>query len=155
MFHIVNRRILLLTITILWGMLSVDKCMAVSPIEEANKEVVLAFYQYALNDKNFDAARAYLDDNYIQHNPFAQDGIEGLHKFLDYLKQTYPYSHSKIIRVFSQNNFVILHVHSIKEPNTRGEAIVDIFRLENNKIVEHWDVHQPVPEKSANDNGMF
>jgi predicted SnoaL-like aldol condensation-catalyzing enzyme len=50
---------------------------------------------------------------------------------------------------------VILHVHAIREPGERGVAIVDIFRLENGKIVEHWDVVQPIQEKAANSNGMF
>jgi predicted SnoaL-like aldol condensation-catalyzing enzyme len=50
---------------------------------------------------------------------------------------------------------VILHVHSVREKGARGRAIVDIFRLENGKIVEHWDVVQDIPEKVANANGMF
>lgn len=92
---------------------------------------------------------------YIQHNPLANDGIDGFKQYLDYLKSTYPQSHSEIKRVMAEGDYVILHVHSIKEPGTRGQAIVDIFRLENNKIVEHWDVIQNIPDQAANSNGMF
>ena len=42
-----------------------------------------------------------------------------------------------------------------REPGTRGNAIIDIFKFENGKVVEHWDVVQPIPEKPANNNGMF
>ncbi len=48
-----------------------------------------------------------------------------------------------------------MHVRTTREPGTRGSAIVDIFKLENGKIVEHWDVRQDVPEKANNPNGMF
>ena len=57
--------------------------------------------------------------------------------------------------VTAHGDNVILHVHSVREKDTRGRAIVDIFRLENGKIVEHWDVVQEIPEKAANTNGMF
>lgn len=49
-------------------------------MQEANKQIVTQFYQKALNEKNFDAAQSYLGAWYIQHNPQAQDGIEGLKK---------------------------------------------------------------------------
>ena len=55
----------------------------------------------------------------------------------------------------ADGDYVILHVHAVREPGTRGVAIVDIFKLENGKIVEHGDVVQPIPEKAANPNGMF
>lgn len=122
---------------------------------EKNKEVVKIFYQKALNEKDFSAAQPYLGDWYIQHNPLAKDGAEGFRDFLEYLKTTYPQSHSEIKQVFAEGDYVILHVHSVKEPGTRGAAIIDIFRLENSRIVEHWDVIQPIPEQSANGNGMF
>ena len=52
-------------------------------------------------------------------------------------------------------DYVILHVHNVPTPGSHGNAIIDIFRLENGKVVEHWDVVQPIPENAANSNGMF
>jgi predicted SnoaL-like aldol condensation-catalyzing enzyme len=122
---------------------------------EANKKNVVEFYNKALNDKDFDAARMYMGSRYIQHNPIAADGPEGLKAFIQFLRDKFPRSRSEIKRVFADGDYVIVHVHSIREPGTRGRAIIDIFRLENGKVVEHWDVVQDVPEKAANQNGMF
>ncbi|MGB9369757.1 MAG: ester cyclase [Xanthobacteraceae bacterium] len=122
---------------------------------EANKKAVLEFYEAGLNKKDFEAASKYFGPKYIQHNPGAPDGIEGFKTFVNFLKEKFPSSHSEIKKVFAEGDFVILHVHAVREPGTRGRAIVDIFRLENGKIVEHWDVAQDIPEKMPHNNGMF
>lgn len=122
---------------------------------EEKRKAVLEFYELGLNQKNADAALKYVGPRYIQHNPNAEDGVTGFRNFINYLKSTHPRSHSDIKRSFVDGDYVILHVHTITEPGTPGSAIVDIFKLENGKIVEHWDVAQPVPEKSANSNTMF
>ncbi len=122
---------------------------------EANKKTVLEFYEAGLNKKDFEAASKYFGPKYIQHNPGAPDGIEGFKGFLNFLKEKFPNSKSEIKRVFAEGDFVILHVHAVREPGTRGRAIVDIFRLEDGKIVEHWDVAQDIPEKMPHNNGMF
>jgi predicted SnoaL-like aldol condensation-catalyzing enzyme len=122
---------------------------------EANKKTVVAFYEKAINQKDFDAASKHLGARYIQHNPVAADGPEGLKGFIGFLRDKFPNSKSEIKRVFAEGDYVILHVHAVREPGTRGRAIIDIFRLENGRIVEHWDVAQDVPEKAANANGMF
>jgi len=123
--------------------------------QEANKKIVVDFYDKAINEKDFEAASKHLGSRYTQHNPNAADGPEGLKAFLQFLKDKFPNSRSEIKRVFADGDFVILHVHAVREPGGRGTAVVDIFKLENGKVVEHWDVVQPIPEKAANTNGMF
>src|SRR5262245_31291345 len=122
---------------------------------EANKKAVLEFYDKALNQKDFDAAAKYFGARYLQHNPGAPDGIDGFKAFIALRKEKFPNARSEIKRAFAEGDYVVLHVHGVREPGERGVAVVDIFRLENGKIVEHWDVVQPVPEKTANNNGMF
>jgi predicted SnoaL-like aldol condensation-catalyzing enzyme len=143
------------TLLTLLALLAVPAYAADPAQLETNKRNVLDFYDKALNQKDFEAASKYLGGRYIQHNPTAPDGAEGLKGFLQFLRDKFPASRSEIKRAFADGDYVILHVHSVREPGTRGRAIVDIFRLEAGKIVEHWDVVQDIPEKPANSNGMF
>lgn len=122
---------------------------------EINKQNVIEFYNKVINEKDFESASKYLGSKYTQHNPIAADGPDGLKAFIQFLHEKYPNAHSEIKRVFAEGDYVILHVHSIREPETRGRAIFDLFKLENGKIIEHWDAVQEIPEKSANSNGMF
>jgi len=137
------------------AMLAMSIAPALAADPEANKKVVAAFYEAGLNKKDFDAASKYFGSKYIQHNPGAPDGIEGFKTFVNFLRSKFPNSHSEIKKVFADGDYVILHVHAVREPGTLGRAIVDIFRLENGKIVEHWDVAQDIPEKMPHGNGMF
>lgn len=123
--------------------------------EEANKKLVREFYEKALNEKNYEAAAKYLGPKYVQHNPRAADGAEGLKSYLEFLKGKFPKSRSEIKRVLADGDFVILHVHAVREPGTKGQAIIDIFRVADGKIVEHWDVIQDVPDQAMNNNTMF
>jgi len=123
--------------------------------QEANRKAVLAFYEKGLNQKDADGAIAYMGDRYVQHNPNAADGPEGFRKFIAFLREKLPNSRSEIKRSFVDGDYVILHVHAVREPGTRGNAIIDIFKLENGKIVEHWDAAQAIPENPANSNTMF
>lgn len=121
----------------------------------ANKKTVLAFYEASINQKDFAAAAPFLGPYYKQHNPTAKDGADGLKTFIDFLKAKFPKQHGEIKQVIAEGNFVVLHVHSTRDDGTAGRAIVDIFRLEHGKVVEHWDVIQDVPAQGANANGMF
>src|SRR5512136_2277994 len=114
-------------------------------VMEANKKAALEFYNLAINKKDFEAASKYLGADYKQHNPLVGDGKEGFKAFLAMLKKDFPQAHSEVKRVFTDGNYVIIHVHSIRVPGTRGRAIFDCFRFDNGKIVEHWDTIQDIP----------
>ena len=153
--HLIVRSAAMVAASILMLSLAGGAALAGSTQEEANRKAVLAFYEKGLNQKDVDAALAYVGDRYTQHNPNAADGPEGFRKFIGFLREKFPNSHSEIKRSFVDGDYVILHVHAVREPGTKGNAIVDIFKLENGKIVEHWDVVQPIPDNPANSNTMF
>jgi predicted SnoaL-like aldol condensation-catalyzing enzyme len=127
--------------------------MQISP--EEKKRLVSEFYDFLINKKDFESAAQYIGGRYKQHNPLVADGPDGLRAFAEFLRTNFPEARSEIKRVLVDGDFVILHVHSFRTPNTRGRAIIEIFRLDNGKVDEHWDVIQEIPETSANPNGMF
>jgi len=123
---------------------------------QQNKKVVKDFIELVFNQHRVDeGAERCLGDYYIQHNPNVKDG---LHAFIENFKETfstYPESHFEIKRMLSEGDLVSVHAHWVFTPGERGHAVMDIFRLENGKIVEHWDVIQDVPEQLAHSNTMF
>jgi predicted SnoaL-like aldol condensation-catalyzing enzyme len=123
--------------------------------EQANKKAVIAFYDAALNKLDYEAAVKFIGADYKQHNPTAKDGKEGFKDFIAFLKANFPQTHSEITQSFADGDYVILRVHTLRTPGTLGNAIIDIFRLEKGKVVEHWDSVQAVPDKPANTNTMF
>lgn len=126
-----------------------------SATEAANRRLVLEVYERVLNP--IDSARVddYFRPDYIQHSPLAQTGAQGLKDFLDWARANSPDAVHHVKRVLADGAFVMAHVHVIIHPGDRGNAVIDIFRIEDGRIAEHWDAAQPVPEQSNNDNGMF
>jgi predicted SnoaL-like aldol condensation-catalyzing enzyme len=126
-------------------------------MSEANEVATITFYkQETMEGEVEHAFRTYAGSPYRQHNPLIEDGMEGLRKFFAGIRATHPDAHYEIKRVFADGDYVILHSHwHGLSDDPRGEAVVDIFRLENGKLVEHWDVIQPIPETAANNNTMF
>ena len=123
-------------------------------VQETNKKIVTEFYDLIINQKDFEAASPYIGTRYKQHNPLVKDYPEGLKEFIAFLKTNFPEARSEIKRVIAEDDYVVLHVHSVRSEKLE-RAIIEIFRLENGKIEEHWDVIQQIPETSANLNGMF
>jgi predicted SnoaL-like aldol condensation-catalyzing enzyme len=124
---------------------------------QQNKQNVIAYYERAFNDHEpEDAVERYVGSEYIQHNPQAPDGPEAFIAFVRSYVGQFPQLRIDIKRAIAEGDLVMTHGLLMTSPEDRGTAAADIFRLdENGKIVEHWDVLQPVPETSANDNTMF
>jgi predicted SnoaL-like aldol condensation-catalyzing enzyme len=123
---------------------------------EMNKKIVLEFTDLAfIQRKPEEAVAKFHGPYYRQHNPSATDGSVAFIGFVKWFAQTYPSFQISFKRIIAEGDLVMTHSHLVREPGDRGNAIVDIFRLENGKIVEHWDVVQEIPETSANNNTMF
>ncbi|HEX6791488.1 MAG TPA: ester cyclase, partial [Candidatus Krumholzibacteria bacterium] len=123
---------------------------------EQNKKTVVAFYKTAFTDhKPEEAVEKYVGGSYRQHNPMVADGSLPFIDFVRGYAKKYPGLRVDIKRIIAEGDLVVTHVNIKMAKDDRGLAAIDIFRLEEGRIVEHWDVVQPVPEKAENANGMF
>lgn len=120
---------------------------------EDNKKLVANLYQEVFGDKNIEAVDKYIGDNYIQHNPGVADGKEALKAVLKVWFKDAPKEKIDIQHIGADGNFVYIHTKS--RQGNKTISVMDIFRIDGSKIVEHWDVMQEVPAKAANDHPMF
>jgi len=124
---------------------------------EANKTLVKNFFEDILVNKKMEKLSGYFDgDNYIQHNPMIPDQVSGLKAAIgEFAKQGLFLKIDKIHRVLGEGNFVL--VVSEGHFGKDLDAFYDLFRVENGKIAEHWDVIEPIPAKEnwKNNNGKF
>lgn len=121
---------------------------------QKNKELVASFVQTVFIERRIERISDFYHPGIIQHNPFIDNTIPGLLRGIEELqKQGISIGIKKIFKVFGEGNFVL--VCSEGEFAGKHTAFFDLFRVENNIIVEHWDVLQEIPRKMAHDNGFF
>lgn len=141
---------------LLGGFLALASASAAIADPAANKQLVMAAFDLLFVQHKVDqAVDTYFDAGYIQHNPMAATGTEPMRTFFKGFYAGNPGASVKVDHVLADGDLVAVHYLTKFKPEDRGFMAVDIFRVAHGKIVEHWDVVQPVPEKSANTNGMF
>jgi predicted SnoaL-like aldol condensation-catalyzing enzyme len=127
-------------------------------VARTNTHTVLAFEETVFNKHQVrQGFERYVGPSFRQHNPALPDDKDGAIKALsDLLTNEYPRSRVVVERTVAQGDLVAAQVFWDQRPGeSRGVAKVDIYRLENGRIVEHWDVAQDVPERAASDNTMM
>ena len=128
----------------------------VDDVLERNRRHVMAFYDLVFNQAMpADALAQYAADVYIEHNPAVPEGKEAFIEYFTRAAAGHPGGKAEVKHAIAEGDYVVLHSHH-QWPGEPGRAGMDIFRLNGaGKIVEHWDVAQPIAEDSANRNTMF
>ena len=145
-----------LSLTMLAGLLVAANVANAGSCKFTPKQIVTRFMTTFYVDKKVRVAfETWVDPGYIQHNPMAASGRDAAIAFLEPFFAHNPGVHYSIKRIIADGDLVAVHSHGAMAAEDRGMAVVDILRVKDCKVVEHWDVVQLVPEKSANSNGMF
>lgn len=124
---------------------------------EDHRALIKRFLKIVLINRQFDELQSFVSEKYIEHNPYISDGLSALHKALSQTDANAQpaINYEKAHRVLAEGNFVL----SVCEGHRDGEhtSFYDLFRIEDSKIVEHWDTTEKVAPRSEwkNNNGKF
>ena len=122
---------------------------------ERNRKVITDFAQIFYAERDVKRAfEAHVVPGYIQHNPGIADGRDAAVAALTPMFSA-PGAEFEVKRIVVDGDLAVIHLFGRGDAKTRGAAVADIYRLKDGKIVEHWDILQPMPEKSANPHPMF
>lgn len=122
--------------------------------EEKNKHLAISAYQRIFGDQDSTAIDEYIDKDFIQHNPTIGDGPEGVKALITMLgSQGVPKQKISFKHTAAEKDIVFLH--SRYEMAGKEWRFIDIYRIANNKLIEHWDAMMSMPDERANSNSLF
>ena len=123
---------------------------------DSNKAAAIAFLELASSGKVNEAySQQYVGTNFKHHNSFFEGSAESLKAGMEENAQQNPDKVLEVKRAIAEGDFVVVHSHVRQNPGDAGAAVVHIFRFANGRIVELWDLGQPVQANSPNQYGMF
>ena len=118
---------------------------------EFNKDLVIKVLQTVFINRDTSIVATHFSSNYIQHNPLIPNGPGAILPMVAALPKEFHYEMGMVV---AEGDLVMVHGRYIGW-GSKPMIAVDIFRVKDGKIVEHWDVQQAVPEDAANSNTMF
>jgi predicted SnoaL-like aldol condensation-catalyzing enzyme len=119
------------------------------------KEKAEDFLVLCASGQVHEAYKKYIGTEFVHHNPYFAGDAQSLLKGMEENAITNPNKIFEIQRSAQDGNIVFVHSKVRMNQDLRGVTVVHIFRFENGYIAELWDIGQPVPENSLNENGMF
>jgi predicted SnoaL-like aldol condensation-catalyzing enzyme len=122
---------------------------------ENNKDTAVRFLEMAASGEVREAYAKFVGAGFRHHNPFFEGSAGSLMAGMEENARQNPNKVLDVKRAIAEGEFVAVHSHVRQNPDDRGGSVVHVFRFENGRIVELWDVGQPVPEQSPNHYGMF
>ncbi|WP_048827712.1 nuclear transport factor 2 family protein [Bacillus sp. B-jedd] len=125
------------------------------PNSTAYKEIAVSFLQSVAKGQVREAFKQYIATDFHHHNPYFRGDAESI---MAAMEENAVQSPEKVLEVklaIQENEHVAVHSHIKQNPEDAGAAVIHIFRFKDGRIVELWDVGQPVPQDSPNKNGMF
>jgi len=115
----------------------------------ANTRVVRDYLEIIWNQGDTSAAERLIAENLIQHNPNLADGRQALVDFISGTRGQLPDLHFEVRRTAAEGDLVFAHSLFQPAPGQAGLAVIDVFRIQDGVIAEHWDLNEAVPETTA------
>jgi predicted SnoaL-like aldol condensation-catalyzing enzyme len=123
---------------------------------EKNKQLVLTAYQGLFGDHDLTVIDKYWAKDYIQHNPYMADGRDSVRAYVIKLGiENWPKTRVRFLRVAAEGDLVFIQTVQPRTEQSPEMVIVDIFRVADGKLAEHWDTMQAVPADATNPRPMY
>ena len=124
--------------------------------ERRNLALATGFYHVALNEKDWERAEQYMGDYYQQHSVYMADGKEAFRELVERIQREFPNNLGLVKQSFADGDMVVLNLEVTRDKGGLAYNVIELMRLENDKVVEHWDIFQRLTDVvPLNSNGFW